>query len=323
MKAAVLHAYGEVPAYEEFPEPELADGEVMITVTAAALNNIDKVQADGTHYSVRAAAADAKLPLVTGVIGAGVLPDGRRVLFGSRTGTMAERAAVREQMTFPIPDGVDDAVAAAAWNPGLSAWLLFGWRARPEPGATVLVLGATGVTGRLAIQAAKRFGAGKVVAAGRNPESLAALPALGADAVISLGQPDADLAAALTAEAGEQGYDVVADYTWGRPTQVLLSTLERRDAEIRSARTRLVQAGEMAGPDITLPASVLRSGGLEILGMGTGTMPPMEEVFAMLREILGRLASGQLSVDIERVPLAAVAQVWRRDQRGRRPVFIP
>jgi NADPH:quinone reductase-like Zn-dependent oxidoreductase len=161
------------------------------------------------------------------------------------------------------------------------------------------------------------------VAAGRNPRSLAALPGLGADAVISLSQPDADLAAAFAAEAGEQGYDVVADYLWGHPTEVLISSLIKEDMEVRSLRTQLVQAGEMAGSQITLPAAALRSAGLEVLGMGTGTMPPYEQIGAMLTDLMERLANGDIGIEIERVPLADVAAVWDADQEGRRPVLIP
>lgn len=321
MKAAVLRAYGQAPVYADVPDPVPGAGEELIEVTAAPVNNIDKVRADGTHYSVTSQPAD--LPRVTGVIGAGRRPGGQRVLFGSEGGAMAQYATARPEYTFPVPDGLDDAAAAAAWNPGLSAWLLFGWRARPEPGATVLVLGATGVTGRMAVQAARRYGGGRVVAAGRNPASLAALPALGADAVISLDQPDAALAAAFAAKAGEGGYDVVADYLWGGPTQVFIDSLTKEDMEVRTLRTRLVQAGEMAGPAITLPASALRSAGLEVLGMGTGTMPPRELIGELLSDLMDRLASGEARVDIERVPLADVAEVWNRDQQGRRPVLIP
>jgi NADPH:quinone reductase-like Zn-dependent oxidoreductase len=321
VKAAVLRAYGELPVCEDFPDPVPADGEQLVRITAAPLNNIDKVMADGSHYSVQGE-QPPPVPHVPGVVAAGVLPGGRRVLLGSRSGTMAQYAVASDRMTFPIPDSVDDALAAAAWNPGLSAWLLFGWRARPEPGGTVLVLGATGVTGQLAVQAARRHGAGRVVAAGRNPAVLEKLAKRGAD-IISLDQDDAALADAFAAAAGERGFDVVADYLWGRPTEILLGALDRHDAEIRSGRTRLVQAGEMAGSQIALPASVLRSAGLEILGMGTGTMPPIDQITAMLSELLDGLGSGEITVDYERVPLADVTQAWGRDQKGRRPVFIP
>lgn len=324
MKAAVLHALGEVPQWEEIPQPVPQDGEELIEVTAAPVNNIDRVRADGSHYSVRSGEyVPGGLPAVPGVIGAGRRPGGQRVLFGSRCGTMAQYSVASPQMTFLIPDGLDDAVAAAAWNPGLSAWLAFGWRCPVQPGQTVLILGATGVTGKLAVQAARHFGAGRVVAAGRNQQVLGMLPELGADATIQLGQPDGALAAAFAAQAGEGGYDLVVDYLWGHPAEVFLASAGHHDAQIRSGRIRLLQAGEMAGQVISLPAAALRSAGLEILGMGTGTMPPMDVITGMLRELLDLLADGKLRIDIERIPLSAVTQVWARDQQGRRPVFIP
>ncbi len=335
MKAAVLHGFG-TPRFEEIPRPVPEDGEELIEVTAAPLNNIDRVRADGTHYSVRSGGSGESgsggpgedgsgggRPTVPGVIGAGLRPDGQRVLFGSRFGTMAQYSVASAQATFPIPDGLDDAVAAAAWNPGLSAWLALGWRCPLESGQSVLILGATGVTGKLAVQAARHFGAGRVVAAGRNQQVLDTLPDLGADATIQLRQPDGALAAAFAGEAGEHGYDVVLDYVWGHPTEVFLGSIEHHDAVPRSSRVRLLQAGEMAGPVISLPASALRSVGLEIFGAGTGTMPPMDVITGMLGELLDLLAAGKLRVDIERVPLASVAEVWGRDQQGRRPVFIP
>jgi NADPH2:quinone reductase len=324
VKAAVLHEFGQVPRWEEFPRPVPADSEELIEVTAAPLNNIDRVRADGSHYSVRSGEyADGGLPAVPGVIGAGRRPGRQRVLFGSRYGTMAQYSVARPEMTFPIPDHLDDAAAAAAWNPGLSAWLALGWRCRLEPGQTVLILGATGVTGKLAVQAARHFGAGRIVAAGRNQQVLDTLPGLGADAVIQLDQADDALAAAFTVQAGDHGYDLVLDYLWGHPAEVFLGSIERHDTQLRTGRVRLLQAGEMGGPAISLPAAVLRSAGLEVLGMGTGTMPPMDVLMGMLRELLDLLAAGKIRIDIERVPLSAVSEVWGRDQQGRRPVFIP
>jgi NADPH:quinone reductase-like Zn-dependent oxidoreductase len=320
MKAAVLHARGELPRYEEAPDPVPLDGEELVTVSAAPVNAIDRSRAAGSHYSVR---SGGELPAVVGVIGAGRLADGTRVLFGSRLGTMAQYSVARREMTFPIPDEVDDAQAAAVWNPGLSAWLTFTWRAKVQPGETVLVLGATGVTGKLAVQLAKRFGAGRVIAAGRNERALDELAGLGADMTIRLGESEAELAKAFTAGAGESGYDLVIDYLWGRPTEILLGSLARHDITTRSLRTRLVHVGAMAGSEISLRAEVLRSAGLEILGVGTGTMPPREVIASTLGELLGLLGRGELRIDVERVPLSDVQQVWSRDQRGTRPVLIP
>jgi NADPH:quinone reductase-like Zn-dependent oxidoreductase len=319
MKAAVLHALGELPRFEEIPVPVPADGEELIEVTAAPVNNIDKVRAAGSHYSVRSG-ADAGLPAVAGVIGAGRRPGGGRVLFGSRFGTMAQYSVTAPAATFPIPDGVDDAVAAAAWNPGLSAWLTLTWRTTLQPGETVLVLGATGVTGKLAVQLARRFGAGRIVAAGRNERVLGELDA---DATIALGQPEDVVAKAFAEAAGDQGYDLVVDYLWGRPTEVLLGAITHHDMALRSGKTRLVQVGEMAGASVSLTAEVLRSTGLEILGVGTGTMPPMDVITSALGELLRLIGDGELRLDVDRVPLGDVQRVWARDQQGRRPVLIP
>jgi hypothetical protein len=115
----------------------------------------------------------------------------------------------------------------------------------------------------------------------------------------------------------------VVDYLWGRPTEMVLGALTHYDVRTRSQRVRLVQAGDMAGAAITLPADALRSGGVEILGQGTGTMPPLDVITGMLGELLDLLAAGTVRIDVYEVPLSAVSNVWRRDQRGRRLVFVP
>jgi NADPH:quinone reductase-like Zn-dependent oxidoreductase len=188
VKAAVLHAFGKPPRFEDFPDPDTNPGEVKVRVKAASLKNIDKAMASGSHY-----AAHSALPVVCGVDGVGVLDDGARVFCGGPRppyGMMAEQTVVSRNWCLPIPDGIDDVTAAALPNPALSSWLPLVWRARLEPGETVLVLGATGVAGKLAVQIARHLGAGRVVAAGRNERVLATLPELGADAIIALGQSD-------------------------------------------------------------------------------------------------------------------------------------
>ena len=236
---------------------------------------------------------------------------------------MAERAVTRRKHCVVLPDGVDDALAAAIQNPGVSAWVALEWRAKLQPGETVLVLGATGVTGQLAVQIAKHLGAGRVVGAGRNEQVLARLRDLGADATVQLDQSDEDLRAALLAEAGD-GYDVVLDYLWGRPAEVFMSTLGVADMELRTfSRTRFVQVGVMAGADLRMNAEVLRSSGLEILGSGSGNAPPIDEITRQLGEVMGLLAGGELRVEVDRVPLSEVEQVWDRDQRGRRTILAP
>jgi NADPH2:quinone reductase len=152
---------------------------------------------------------------------------------------------------------------------------------------------------------------------------LASLPDLGADAIIQLGQPDDALRRALRAAAGDRGYDVVIDYLWGHPAEVFISTLGEADMELRFSRTRLVQVGVMAGSRLSLPAEVLRSSGLEILGSGTGNAPAPDALARQLGQVMDLLARGAVQIEVNRVPLAQVQQVWDLDQRGRRTVLVP
>src|SRR6476646_1570712 len=194
MKAAVLHAFGQPPRYEDFADPQATEGEVLVRVKAASLKNVDKMMASGSHYDRL-----PDLPCVCGVDGVGLLDDGTRVYCGGARppyGMMAERTVVSRAWCLPVPEQVDDVTAAALPNPALSAWLPLVWRAQLRPAETVLILGATGVAGKLAIPIAKHLGAERVVAAGRNGQVLKTLPDLGADATIALDQPDRYVAAA-------------------------------------------------------------------------------------------------------------------------------
>lgn len=322
MKAAVLHAIGKPPHFEQFSEPIAEENEVIVHVRTAALKPIDKQMANGSHY-----AAFRELPVVCGNDGVGCLGDGERVFFASPRqpyGGMAERTVVSPSRCFPIPDNVGDDVAAAVFNPGLSAWGALAWRAQLAPGETVLILGATGVTGKLAIQTAKLLGAGRVIAAGRNEQVLRSLPDLGADATICLGKSGRDLTEAFAREAGETGFDVIIDYLWGPPTEALVAAITRRDLKPASSRIRLVEVGESAGSAMSLPAAALRSSRLEILGAGTGSAPASPEMWIeAIRQLMANVASGALRIDTERVPLADVEEAWQRDQHGRRAVIIP
>src|ERR1700757_1735782 len=195
MKAAGLHTLGSAPRFEQFPDPEPDENEVIVHVRAAALKPVDKQIADGSHYS-----SPRELPVVCGIDGVGLLDDGTRVFFGGPRrpyGAMAELAVVRRTQCFPVPEGLSDDVAAAVPNPGVSAWLSLKWRARLLPGETGLILGATGVPGQPAVQVAKLLGAQRVIAAGRNKQVLDALGSRGADAVISLDDSEANVTAAF------------------------------------------------------------------------------------------------------------------------------
>jgi len=321
VKAAVLHDLGESPRFEDFPDPQPMDGEALVRVKAASLKNVDKMMASGTHYDRL-----PQFPCICGIDGVGLLDDGTRVYCGgarSPYGMMAERTVVSRAWCLPVPEQLDDLTAAALPNPALSAWLSLAWRAQLRPGETVLILGATGVAGQLAVQIAKHLGAERVVAAGRNRRVLARLQSLGADATLSLDAPEQELTEALVREAGSKGFDIVLDYVWGRPTEILLRALTRHDLEAAASRTRLVAIGEMAGPTIALPAAALRSSGIELYGSGGGSVPH-QAIFEAFPKIWALAADGTLRIETERVPLADVERAWQReDLDGRRLVVAP
>src|ERR1700719_3881608 len=264
MKAAVLHELGKTPRFEDFAEPTAGKEEAVVRVRAASLKAIDRQLASGSHY-----ASPRELPVVCGTDGVGELEEGTRVFFGGPRrpyGAMAERTVAPRAFCFSVPAGIDDDTAAALPNPGVSAWLSLTHRAKLAPGETVLILGATGVTGQLAVQIAKVLGAKRVIGAGRNAWALGRLRELGADATIQLDQPADPLRHAFAGEAGAAGFDVIIDYVWGRPTEALLAAITRPEFAVVTKETRLVQVGESAGPTISLPAAVLRSTSLTILG---------------------------------------------------------
>jgi NADPH:quinone reductase-like Zn-dependent oxidoreductase len=319
MKAAVLHELGKPPRFEDFPEPSAGREEAIVQVRAASLKAVDKQLAAGTHF-----ASPRELPVISGTDGVGNLADGTRVFFGGPRrpfGAMAERTVVPTAFCFPVPNTLDDATAAALPNPGVSALLSLSHRAKLAKGEKVLILGATGVTGKLAVQIAKRLDAGRVIAAGRNPEALQKLRELGADSIIQLGQPNDDLQKAFAREAGEAGFNVVIDYVWGPPTEVLLSAIARPEFAVVNSETRLVQVGESAGPTIALPAAVLRSTALTILG--TAGIPSRDVLRAAMQQILEWAAAGTLRIETDQVPLADIEQAWTRAERGPRLVVIP
>jgi NADPH:quinone reductase-like Zn-dependent oxidoreductase len=296
MKAAIVRNFGQPPVYGDFAEPTPGPNEVLGTVRAVGLHLLVKGLASGKHY-----ASSGVLPMIPGVDGVALLPDGRRVYFGGirgQYGTMAERAIVDER-ALVLPDEGSDAHYAAVVNPGMSSWLALRERARFVPGQSVLVLGATGASGSLALQVARHLGAGRVIAAGRNREALARL--------------DADVRVPLesAAIAGLGPVDIVLDYVWGEVAEMTLSALVK-------GRTRYVQVGSVAGEVIRLPSALLRSSPIEISGSGMGSI----SWEAMQREVPKFLElAPSLKLDYDVVPLRDVAKVW--DNHPKRVVFVP
>jgi NADPH:quinone reductase-like Zn-dependent oxidoreductase len=323
VKAAVIHRFGDVPRYEDFADPIAGEGDLAVHVEAAVLENFDRMTVGGDHYASRH--LFPRFPAVVGHSGVGVLADGTLVTFGGTRppyGTMAELAVVpgeHQQFVAPVPEGVEAAVAAALPASALTSLLPLEYGVRLQPGESVLVNGATGVSGKLAVQIARLLGAGRIVGTGRSVEGLASLEALGATATIDLKAPEDAVARAFSREAAE-GWDVVLDFLWGRPTELLLQALVPRQAGFAPRRVRLVQIGQAAAPTITLPADRLRTSGLELTGIGSVAPEAVAEALARTWDWT---RAGSLRMDLETVPLCNVAEAWERRTEGTRLVIVP
>ena len=320
MNAAVVESYSAPPRYTGFADPVPVAGENPVAVTAAGLHPIVKALAKGTHYG-----STGQLPFVAGVDGVGRLEDGTRVFFGgsrSPFGTFAERALAGGAMCLPLPDGLDDATAAGLANPAMSSWVALSARAKFVAGESVLILGATGVAGQLAVQIAKRRGARRVVGVGRNPQALERLKDLGADATISLDQEHDALVSALRREVAEAGVDVVLDYLCGAPAEAVLEAIAQKGLMKAAPRVRFVQIGSSAGAAITLPAATLRSSGLELLGSGFGSAS-LEQIRQSIGELFAMAATAPFETSIKTAPLRDVEALWDSPGQGARLVFQP
>jgi len=316
MKAAIVLEAGQTPIYGEFKEPVPANGEVQVTVSAAALSQVVKSRASGTHYS-----SSGQLPFVVGIDGVGRLDDGRRVYFAlpiAPFGSMAEKTVIRPSQCISLPDDLDDVTAAAIANPGMSAWAALKERATLTAGETVLVNGATGTAGRLAVQIAKYMGARKVVATGRNAEVLRALSGLGADVTIPLGDGGDAFEDALKEQFGGDGIDVVLDYLWGQSAEriIIAGAKAGKDA----APIRFIHIGSVSGPNITLPGAALRSSAITLMGSGIGSIP-MDNLVKSIGELMQATVPGGFEISTKAFPLSEVEHVWAAAKGMPRTVF--
>jgi NADPH:quinone reductase-like Zn-dependent oxidoreductase len=320
MNAAVVHSFDAPPRYGTFADPVAGENEVLVNVRAVGLHRVVKSIANGSHYL-----STGELPFIPGVDGVGDLEDDSRVYFGmvrSPFGTFAERCVTARAMCLPIPAGLDAATVAALVNPGMSSWAALTGRANFVAGESVLILGATGTSGRLAVQIAKRLGARRIVAAGRNVEALEELRALGADAVISISQDREALVSAFRNEWANDKVDIVLDYVWGAPAEAVLEAISQKGLRNAASRIRFLQIGSMASPTISLNAATLRSSGLEILGSGFGSVS-LKKIFESVAEFMKQAAENPFQMKVERVPLRDVEARWNADDRGARLVFEP
>jgi NADPH:quinone reductase-like Zn-dependent oxidoreductase len=315
MQAAVVTEFGKRPRYLEFRDPVPQQDEVLVHVTAAGLHPLAKALASGTHY-----ASSRELPAVAGVDGVGRLEDGRRVYFlFSRNpwGTMAELAPAKRSMCVPVPDGLDDLQAAAIVNPGLSAWMSLHDRAGLDRGESVVILGATGVAGQLAIQSARLLGARRVVAVGRNVD---ALNGADVDRILCLNDSESAVRDAFLEEAAA-GVDVVADYLWGNVAEWLLEALAKQFNPTVTRRTRWVQVGDRAGKAITLQGGTLRSIDLHLTGSGFGANS-MEQILATVPVLFQKAVEGKLQVSTVTSRLKEVESAWDGMAKGQRIVVL-
>lgn len=303
MLAAVLHRLGDVPRLDAFAEPALAPGEVRVRVAAATIKPLDVAIARGHHHR-----SPLVLPAICGTDGVGYLDTGERVYFtGVRAPYGAMATFAPAQCVAMIPDDVDNVTAAVVVDRALMAWLPLRWRARVQPGETVLVVGATGLLGRMTVQAARLLGAGRVIAAGRKTSEL---EALGADGVIDLRLPPTQLHAAFASHAAG-GIDVVIDFIWGPISEVLIAALSMTSGHGERG-VRIVSTGEVTEGPIELAGAHLRDSPVLLMGNGPGNRPSPRELEAMIEEILGHAAGGAFRADAELLLLADIAQAWER-----------
>ena len=308
MRAAVVEAVGSPPTPTEVADPVREEGTALVAVEAAPLNPVEIRVAAGRHPR------RAQPPYVPGLEGSGTVVESARVAPGTRVrfegsalpgfgaqGTLAELAAVPEDSLAELPDDVGDDLAAALGVVGITALLALE-RAAPAGGELVLVLGATGAVGQMAVQLAKLMGAARVVGAGRSAERLERVRELGADEVDPLG--DGDLAEAFQQAAGGQ-LDIVIDPLWGEPAMAALGAI--------ATAGRLVNVGQAAGTDVRLPLEIVRNrqGAIHAISSGwTG----LERKAGAYRRLLEHVVVGRLTTDREVLPLDDVAAAWERQE---------
>lgn len=323
MRAAVIRGHGEPPEFVDHPAPRRAAGQALLRVSAAAVNPLDVLCASGTSYFGAPA-----LPYVPGTQGVGSVVDSEALAPGTRVwfscsagmapgdGAMAELCVVDEPAMLPLPDDVADDLAAALGLSAIAAWSALACRGQLRAGEHVLVLGASGTVGQVAVQAARLLGAGRVVAACRDPHGRARAAELGADAVADLSGDDAGVIAGRLAAALAGRADLVVDPVWGLPAEAALRVL--------SPGGRLVNLGSSAGAEARFSSATVRSGSLSVLGYTNSTLTG-ERKASTLSEILGHAAAGRITTDRETIPLARAADGWSRCGQAphRKAVLIP
>jgi NADPH2:quinone reductase len=303
VRAALISELGRPPELADRPDPA---GEAIYEISAVSLNPIDINVGAGRFFG-----GHPELPYVPGCEGVGRAPDGGRVYLFSdglglaRDGLLSERSAAPVDLGIPLPDAASDEIAASCGIAGMAGWMPVAWRAPVRKDDRVLVLGATGTVGLVAVQAAKLLGATYVVAAGRNPERLGRAAELGADATVSL-EAD-DLVTAFKEASGGDGPTYIVDTLWGPPAAAAI--------QAAAPGWRLVQVGQSAGAEATLTSAGIRGKMGELYGYLDFAVPTSAFREQYLR-LVGHAAASEIVFDIETYPLERVAEAWERQAAG-------
>lgn len=323
MKAAIVTAAGKAPVFGEFNEPTATAGSEVISVTASALSQFSKSRSSGTHYS-----SEDTFPTVAGADGVGRTKDGRRVYFvlpEAPYGALAEKCLVRATQCIELPDSLDDVTAAAIANPGMSAWAALVERAALQPGETVLVNGATGSAGRIAVQIAKYLGAGKVIVTGRNEGELQELLSLGADAVIpftlgSLHPSGAKQYEQALKEAFAGGINVVVDYLWGESAKTIIVAIAKTVEDATPVRFVHV-GGASREEEIALPGAALRSSAIQLMGSGVKSVP-LPRLLSAIKSVFEVARPAKLQIATRIMRLSEIEAAWEAPGKPRIVITI-
>jgi NADPH:quinone reductase-like Zn-dependent oxidoreductase len=314
-----VRSAGSGPVYGEFDEPVVGTDQRLVSLVAAGIHPVVRSLAGGGHYG-----SAGVWPMVPGMDAVARTAEGEAVYTGfvrAPYGTFAERMAVPAGLGFPLPAGADPVAVAAGVNPGLSSWLPLRARAAEGPLGTVLVLGVTGMAGRLAVQNATSLGAERVLGVGRDPDGLARAEGLGAEVLALTGDASTDTTALVEALAGGAP-TLVLDFVWGGVAEIAFAALGRRGLGEDTDDISYVEIGAMAGADARLPASLLRSRRLRISGSGAGSTP-LAVLGQEIPAYLERIADGTVTVPASAYELSDVAAAWAAASgSGPRPVVL-
>lgn len=323
MPAAVIRKYAASPEYLQWPMPSRQAGQALVRVLAAPISPLDLLCASGISYF-----GPPQLPYIPGVQGIGLVEEadtltpGQRVWFNCDAGmkpgngSMALYCVVDEAAALALPEQVDNDAAAALGLSAIAAWKALTWRGQLKAGEQVLVLGASGAVGQVAVQAAKLLGAGRVIAASRNEAGRHQALKLGADAVVDLTGEDVGELSQSIAAACDGPLNLVIDPVWGLPAEAAIRVL--------GIEGRLVNIGTAVGPTMRFESAILRSRLHHILGYTNNGLTSQQKAEA-LTEILVHAAAGRLTVQRETIPLSRIAEAWERQAASahRKLILIP